>query len=350
VTPVARLGYPAAMALRRTVPAALVALGIGLTANHGARAQGGEAAATALFDEGRRLMAAHKYADACPKLAESERLAPSGGTLINLADCYEHTGQTASAWVAWKDAAARANAAGKADVEKRALSKAAALEPTLSRLTVSVDAASDVAGLEIKNDGVAVGHAELGVALPVDPGSHLVEATAPKKKPFSTKVDVAAKQTDAKVTVTLEDEPEAATPPPPVTPPPSTTTTEPPPPPATSSGSTQRTLGIVVGVVGLAGLGTGAAFGLIARSKNDEALQPQNCPTAKLCTQNGLDLTSDAKTAAMLSTVSFIAGGVLAAGGIVLVLTAPSGSPRTGLRLTPLLAPSTAGLGLDAAW
>jgi hypothetical protein len=53
-----------------------------------------EAAATALFDEGRRVMAENHYAEACPKLAESERLAPSGGTLINLADCYEHAGLT----------------------------------------------------------------------------------------------------------------------------------------------------------------------------------------------------------------------------------------------------------------
>src|ERR1700689_2965643 len=107
-----------------------------------ARAQGSsEAAATALFDEGRRLMGEHKFAEACPKLAESQRLAPSGGTLLNLADCYEHTGQTASAWVAWKDVASRANAAGKADVEKRALTKAAALEPALAKLTIAVDAA-----------------------------------------------------------------------------------------------------------------------------------------------------------------------------------------------------------------
>jgi hypothetical protein len=349
VTATARLGYPGGMTLARRVPVALLALGLGMTASSSARAQGGEAAATALFDEGRKLMAAHKYAEACPKLAESERLAPSGGTLLNLAECYEHTGQTASAWVAWKDAASRANAAGKADVEKRALAKAAALEPTLAHLTVTVDSASDVPGLVIKNDGVAVGHAELGVALPVDPGSHLVEATAPKKKPFSAKVDVAARQSDARVTVTMEDEPEAAVPPPPVTPPPPSTTSEQ-PPPATSSGGTVRTVGIIVGVVGLAGLGTGAAFGLVAKSKNDEALQPANCPTHTLCTQNGLDLTHDAKTAATLSTVSFIAGGVLAAGGIVLVLTAPSSSPRTGLRITPLLAPSVAGLGVDAAW
>lgn len=350
MTAAPRVGYPGPMVLGPRVTAALVALGIGMTAGH-ARAQGGtEAAATALFDEGRKLMAQQKYAEACPKLAESERLAPSGGTLLNLADCYEHTGQTASAWVAWKDVAGRASAAHMADVEKRALARAAALEPGLSRLAVAVDAASDVPGLEVKKDGIAVGHAEFGVALPVNPGSHVVEATAPKKKPFSAKVDVAAKQADARVTVTLEDEPEAAAPPPP--PPP----VQPPPPPpgpapeTPSGGSPVRTIGIVTGLVGIAGLATGSVFGLMAKSKNDEALQPANCPTSKLCTQNGLDLTHDAKSDATISTVAFIAGGVLTAAGIVLVLTAPSSSPRTGLRVTPLLAPSVAGLGVDGAW
>jgi hypothetical protein len=102
--------------------------------------------------------------------------------------------------------------------------------------------------------------------------------------------------------------------------------------------------------VGLAGVATGSVFGLMAKSKNDEALQPANCPTSSLCTQHGLDLTHDAKTDATISTISFIAGGAILAAGIVLVLTAPSSSPRTGVRVTPWLAPSAAGLGLDAAW
>ena len=329
---------------------AVVACTVGAAWAPPARAQGSsEAAATALFDEGRKLMAEHRWAEACPKLAESERLAPSGGTLLNLADCYEHTGQTASAWVAWKDVASRANAAGKADVEKRALGRAAALEPMLAKLTIAVDVGSDVAGLEVKRDGVAVGHAEFGTPIPVDPGAHVIEATAPKKKAFVAKVEIAPRQTDARVSLVLEDEPQAVAPPP----------TGPAPvqgappvqelPPGGSGGSPLKTVGLVTGAVGVVGLGAGAVFGFIAKSKNDQALQPQNCRTPTLCTPAGLSLTDDAKRAATLSTVSFIAGGVLVAGGLTLWLTAPS-PERTGVRVTPVVAASYGGVGIDGAF
>jgi hypothetical protein len=42
-----------------------------------------------LFDEAERLVASGKYADACPKYAESNRLDPQLGVLMYLADCYE---------------------------------------------------------------------------------------------------------------------------------------------------------------------------------------------------------------------------------------------------------------------
>src|SRR5579884_3778192 len=154
----------------RPVAVALVVASAAVAATRPAHTQDREATATALFDDGRKLMTQRRYAEACPKLAESQRLAPSGGTLLNLAECYEHTGQTASAWAAWKDAAARANAAGKANVEKSALARAAALEPKLARLTIAVSPDSDVPGVQVKRDGIPVGRGEFGVALPVDPG------------------------------------------------------------------------------------------------------------------------------------------------------------------------------------
>src|SRR5436305_1863991 len=81
--------------------------------------------AQALFEEGRRLMAAGKYAEACPKLAASQKLDPGAGTLLNLASCYEKAGQNASSWATFKEAAAAARQSGHADWEKAAREKAA---------------------------------------------------------------------------------------------------------------------------------------------------------------------------------------------------------------------------------
>jgi hypothetical protein len=317
---------------------------------------GSDVAATALFDEGRKLMAAHKYGDACPKLAESQRLAPSGGTLINLAQCYEHTGQTASAWLAWKDAAARASAAGKDDAEKNALHHAALLEPGLAKLTIVIDATSNVAGLEVKRDGVALGHAEFGLPIPVDPGPHVVSATAPKKKDWSAPVTVAAKEADARVTVTLADEPAPAVAEAtgsaaaalPVAPEAASAPKEPPSTPpdqvSSSNGAGLRTAGWVTAGVGVAGLAVGAVFGLIAKSKNDSALSNDGCSGSK-CTgpnaQAGAAASSDANSAATVSTIAFIAGGVVAATGFALVIFAPSGP---AVHVTPAVGSGYGGL------
>ncbi len=71
-----------------------------------------QAKAEALFGEGRRLLAASRFAEACPKFVESQRLDPAIGTQLNLGDCYEKTGRTASAWAVFRDAAAEAQKGG----------------------------------------------------------------------------------------------------------------------------------------------------------------------------------------------------------------------------------------------
>src|SRR3954470_7719713 len=87
------------------------------------------AAAAALFEDGRRLMGENKYAEACPKLEESQRVDPGMGTLYNLSVCFEAIGRTASAWVGFREVAQMASAAGQSDREKAARGKASALEP-----------------------------------------------------------------------------------------------------------------------------------------------------------------------------------------------------------------------------
>lgn len=141
------------------------------------RADDAEAAALALFDEGRRLMKEGAYADACPKLAESQRLDPGMGTLFNLSHCYEQLGLTASAWKGFREVAARARAEGMAQRERSARDRAKALEGRLTRLLIRVH--SPAPGLSVERNGELVGAAQWGVALPVDPGEYTIVASAP---------------------------------------------------------------------------------------------------------------------------------------------------------------------------
>src|SRR5450755_240361 len=155
-----------------------------------AQAQSGDsAAAQALFDQAKELMASGHAAPACPKFEESQRLDPHSGTLINLASCYESTNRLASAWSAYIEAASAAKASGNPEREEVARQRAAVLAPRLSKLLISVaPALQSVAGLEVRRDGVVVREPEWCVALPADPGEHAVTAKAPGREPFAAKV------------------------------------------------------------------------------------------------------------------------------------------------------------------
>src|SRR4051794_33573309 len=94
--------------------------------------------AQSLFDDGRVLMDAGRFAEACPKFAESQRLEPAAGTLLNLALCHEHEGKTATAWTEFRDALSLAMAAQRKDRQELAELHIATLGPKLTRLSVAV--------------------------------------------------------------------------------------------------------------------------------------------------------------------------------------------------------------------
>lgn len=281
-------------------------------------------AAEALFDEGKKLFLAKKYAEACPKLEASQRLDPGIGTLLYLADCYEGMGRFASAWATYREAAGAAKTAGQAERERVARGRAAKLEPRLSRLAITVGAA-DTAGLEVKRNDVVVKKEVWGSSLPVDPGAYTITASAPGKKPWSTQVKIPEGAGAQAITIPpLEDAP--APPPSPPSPPSPTVSTPdppaPPPPPPPSGLGGQRIAGIAVGAAGVVALGVGGLFGGLAASKNSEA--KTLCPNVKCGNQAGVDASHTAGQLADAASGLLIAGGVLAAGGLIVFLTAPS--------------------------
>jgi hypothetical protein len=150
--------------------------------------------AQTLFDEGRRLMEEKRYGEACPKLVESQRLDPGGGTLLNLAICHEKEGKLATALNDFDEALALAVRDGRKDRQKIAAERKAAVALAVPRVIVVVGAASDIEGLEVKLDGLVLRRAAWDVATPVDPGSHVVEAAATGRAPWSRTVQVDAAQ------------------------------------------------------------------------------------------------------------------------------------------------------------
>jgi hypothetical protein len=82
-----------------------------------------------LFRDGRDLIKHGKLAAGCDKLAASERLESSVGTLLNLGDCRDKLGMTASAWAAFRKAEAMAKRSGDATRQAEASRRAAQVEP-----------------------------------------------------------------------------------------------------------------------------------------------------------------------------------------------------------------------------
>lgn len=291
----------------------VLALLFGTSFSPAVRAESGsnKAAAEALFGEGRALKADGHCDQAIPKFQASQRLDPGVGTLLNLAECYEQTGKTASAWAEYREVVSLARAAGSQEREELAQRKSQELESKLSRLAISVVEGAGVEGLTVKRDGEAVDAAALGVAIPVDPGKHVIEASAPGKRTWSTTVEVGANASSERVEVPkLEDGSGTA-------------------PPAESAagkkggGSAQRTVAIVAGGVGIVGVALGTVFGLQASSNwSDAQSECKDYPYE--CSSEGVTKADDAKGQATISTVAFIAGGVCLAGAAVLWFTAGS--------------------------
>jgi hypothetical protein len=322
-----------------------------------------DARALLLFDEGKALMARGNLPEACAKLDESLRLNPVGGTRLHLASCREKEGKTATAWAMFNEALSAARRDKRADREQFAAEHVAALAPGLMKLTITVsDAAAAIPGLEVKRDGEVVAKSLWGTAVPVDPGKHTLTASAPGMKPWEQIAEVTRPGESATSTVpNLEPDPNAkvvvapaATPPPPPSaPPPPPMEAKAPPvlPPPAETGLSRRSWGAIAMVAGVAGVGVGSAFGILAISKKNQA--DKSCPggSSGPCYADGVADSQAAVRNGNISTVAFSVGGVALAGGALLWLTAPkSGASAGSVRVVPTVGATIAGLTLTGGF
>ena len=303
------------------------------------------ATAQALFDQGRKLMAQERWAEACPKLEESQRLDPAGGTLLHLALCREHEGRIATAWAIYQDALAQAKHDGRKDRAKIAQERIDSLTPRLPRMRIRVATPNRRApGFTLSRDETGVGEAQWGEPLPVDPGTHLLTAKATGRKSWNVRIEVPSKPQEIVVDVPeLEVDPqsEGGLKPEPTRPGPSRLEDA-------KVGDVQRTTGIVIAGLGGAGIAVGAIFGLVSISKNNDADKECKPPDHTSCTAKGIEDGNSAKTSGNISTVAFIAGAALVAGGLVVYFTAPRGS--TSVAVLPSFGPHGASLGLSGSF
>jgi hypothetical protein len=312
----------------------------GVSASNTALAQPSSSpVAEQLFIDGQKLMERGKASEACPKFAESQRLDPKLGTLLNLAACHEAEGKLALAWSEFMDAKILADRAKRPDRIAFAKEHAAALEKRLAHLRITAPTtSSSEPAIELRLDGKPLSSAALGTPLPLDPGPHTLEAVAPGKKPWQNTIEARAGDESRVEIPVLADEPPS--PAPPSTPPRADPRPEP------SSGeemSSLRTVGFITGGVGLAGLAVGTVFGVLAFSTEGKARDV--CPNAGCPTPDGLDRHERARTQAMMSTIGFVAGALLTAGGLVLVLSAPRGHAPASATLRLRLGPGSLDLG-----
>jgi hypothetical protein len=279
--------------------------------------------AQSLFEDGRRLMAAGEFASACPKLAESQALDPSGGTLLNLALCHEKQGRLATAWSDFKEALSVARRDNRADRFEVAREHLAALEPKVPMLTIRV--ASAKPEQQVLLDGAPLRPAAWGTPIAIDPGPHRLEASATGHATWSAPVEM----TVAEHKVVMIPELTAETALGPTQP----LATDAAPTQAPAEGGGSNALGWVVLGTGVVALGVGSYFGVTALSTQSDV--EKECPTSKTCSRRGDDLSDDAQAAAWASNIGIGVGIVGIVVGGYLLLTAPgSAKPDTARAVT----------------
>lgn len=265
----------------------------------GARAQaaaepGAEKLADQRFSEALSMMEAKRYAEACALFEESQHLAPASGTLLNLADCYQQLGRLARASETFAAASESARQSGNVARQQVAQQRGEALAPRLAHVVVSV--ADAVPGLSVTLDGVELPASFWATPKAVDPGAHVVRATAPGYQPWERSLPALAEGATRTLAIPRLD---------PVAPAPAAQAS----PKLTEEPTDWQAVGALTGAaVGAVAVVGGTLFAIESQSKHEDS--DRYCDGSDCSDQRGVDAMDDAIVAGNRATACFIVAGV----------------------------------------
>jgi hypothetical protein len=298
------------------------------------------ATAAGLFDEAKALMDRGNYAEACPKLAESQAVDPQLGTMMNLALCYESVGKIASACPIWREAATTAERRMRSDRAELARQHGDSTCRRAPQVAVQIAEQPRRDGLSVTIDGAPLAREHWGLPLSIDPGDHEVRATGEGSQPWSSRFQVDEQQATVVVVPVLapaaspqaSDRDSAA---------------------STSQRQQSRVIGTgvwVVGGIGIAAVGTSGGFGLLALSRLRESSDGRNC-VQNNCNSIGANDRAIASRYATVSDVTLAIGIGAIATSVVLWVIAPRGNrPTSGAYVQPVVSQNQWSLAAGAAW
>ncbi|HEX2673037.1 MAG TPA: hypothetical protein VHM25_19285 [Polyangiaceae bacterium] len=298
-----------------------------LLANKSAAAQGAPNSrggqAEALVQQAHALLDTGHVAAACAKFEAAEALVIGADTLLQLGDCYQRAGRSASAWHTFLEAEALAQDKKQLELAQRAAERVAALEPKLNRVVFVVPTTSRVPGLTVRLGANTVPASAWGTAIPVDPGMQHVSASAKGYRAWSADIDARAGEGRRYPIEVPTLAPEQV---------------------SADRGRAYRTAGVVTGSVGLAGIGAGAVFSALSRGTDGTGC----AKGVAQCTPTPTNKSSFSEAAA----VSFAVGGTLLATGVTLFVLAPSADNHENhaLRVAARYASSGGRVQLEGVW
>lgn len=320
----------------------------------GAQVAGAEDA-TSLFNDGRAAAKSGNYLVARQKFEAAFKLDPAPGTLLNLADCDEHLGHILEAVKSYRLAAAAFPA--KDPRRPYAVKKVAETEKKIAHLSLSLPADLPADATVVRDGAVLARATAAADSVEVDPGPHEAKIVAPGHKDAPANVVLGEGESKtlslalgpAELAISTNVEPpkniygDARTPP----------------------GSFQKTAAYGAIGAGAAGIVLGAVTGVVALSAastykegkdSGDCVVPVGSTAARCASSRYVDAYKRAGTFSTVSTIAWLAGAVVGAGGVVLLVTAPrgdtpskTGSPGT-LGVTPVVGPGLAGASFSGSF